>query len=83
MLIKFNKGVIMDIKEYEKLENWVQRISHRLSLVIALARILLECHRDGNKKSGDIEALLILLNTYAKLTRTKLNHLELYLMNKN
>ncbi len=67
-------------KEYAKLENWVQDIANRLSFASALGRVILECYRDGNIKECDIDSLITILNICLSLTRTKVNHLERYLM---
>ena len=72
----------MNQEEYKKLENWVQLISERLSFVSSLGRVLLECYRNSNIKESDIEGLIIVMNVYLKLVKSKLNHLEVYLMRK-
>lgn len=72
----------MDTKEYEKLENWVQRIGNRLGFASSLGCVIQECWRDDNIKKSDIDGLISILNTYLRLTAKKLNHLELYLMRK-
>ncbi len=69
-------------KEYEKLENWVQDISNRLSFASSLGRVILECLREDNVKESDIDNLTAILNIYLRLTNSKLNHLEQYLMRK-
>ena len=70
----------MDKEEHKKLENWVQRISWRLSFALSLGRVILECYRDSNVKESDIEGLIIVMNVCLKLVNSKLNHLEQYLM---
>ena len=72
----------MNQEEYKKLENRVQRISWRLSFVSSLGRVILECYRNSNIKESDIEGLIIVMNVYLKLVKSKLNHLEVYLMRK-
>ena len=72
----------MNKEEYKKLENWVQLISERLSFVSSLGRVISECYRNSNIKESDIEGLIIVMNVYLKLVKSKLNHLEVYLMRK-
>lgn len=56
----------MDKEEHKKLENWVQRISWRLSFALSLGRVILECYRDSNVKESDIEGLIIVMNVCLK-----------------
>ena len=82
MFIKFNNEVIMSVREYEQLAIRVQDISNRLSFASSLGRVILECLREDNVKESDIDNLTAILNIYLRLTNSKLNHLEQYLMRK-